>query len=225
MNDMSIVAVAVTNRRVPWRLVGLLSAAGLIALTFWVGVALPYFSLDREHFGAYGEFFWPRRYELLLHIAGGTVALLAGPLQLWFGETRRQLGWHRTLGKVYVCGVALGALGAYYLALTTPSKAGWVYASGLFGLAVAWTMTTGMAYIAIRRRAIEQHREWMIRSYVVTLAFVFFRLFIVVLERMEIGEPTERYMAAAWVCWAVPLLMTEPWLQLRKLQGTRRSLA
>jgi predicted membrane protein DUF2306 len=90
---------------------------------------------------------------------------------------------------------------------------------------VAWTITTGMAYIAIRGGVIEQHREWMIRSYVVTLAFVFFRLFVAVLKGFHIGEPLERYKAAAWVCWAVPLLVTEPFLQLRKLRGDSRPSA
>jgi len=93
-----------------------------------------------------------------------------------------------------------------------------VYASGLFGLALAWTLTTAMAYVAIRGRVIEQHREWMIRSYVVTLAFVFFRLFVALLEGLDIGEPLERYKAAAWICWVVPLLITELLLQARKLR-------
>jgi hypothetical protein len=45
---------------------------------------------------------WSRRYPLLVHIAGGSVALLIGPLQLWLGATRRRLDWHRTLGTLYV---------------------------------------------------------------------------------------------------------------------------
>jgi hypothetical protein len=50
------------------------------------------------------------------------------------------------------------------------------YVSGFFGLACTWVVTTSMGYVAIRNRAVEQHREWMIRSYVVTFAFVTFRL-------------------------------------------------
>ena len=224
MNDLAIAATG-NGRAVRWKLVALLGAAAVIALTFWIVVAVPYFTLDREHFGAHPDVFWPRRYPLLLHIVGGTVALLAGPLQLWFGETRRQLGWHRKLGRLYVSGVAVGALAAYYLALTSTAPFGWVYASGLFGLAAAWSVTTAMAYVAIRRKAIEQHREWMIRSYVVTLAFVFFRLLVAMLEVLHVGEPMERYQAAAWVCWAVPLLLVEPLLQLPRLRGAKRSPA
>jgi Predicted membrane protein (DUF2306) len=48
-------------------------------------------------------------------------------------------------------------------------------AFGLGGLALAWMLTTGMALIAIRRSLVDQHKEWMIRSYVVTFGFVTFR--------------------------------------------------
>lgn len=82
-------------------------------------------------------------------------------------------------------------------------------------MAVAWSLTTGMAYLAIHRRLIDQHREWMIRSYVVTLAFVFFRLFYELAARIGIGDGNERAKAAAWLCWAVPLLVAEPLIQLR----------
>jgi hypothetical protein len=188
---------------------------------YWAMTVPPYFRLDREYFGPYPDLLWPRRYELLLHLVGGTLALLVGPLQLWLGQTRRQLGWHRKLGTLYVGGVVAGAFGGYYLSLTTTSPAGWVYAWGLFGLATAWIITTGMAYVAIRNRAIEQHREWMIRSYIVTLGFLFFRVFVVLLGVLEIGDPMDRLKAAAWVCWAGPLLIAEPFLQARKLRPTR----
>ena len=37
-------------------------------------------------------------------------------------------------------------------------------------------ITTGMALYSIRTQRVEQHREWMLRSYVVTFAFVTYRL-------------------------------------------------
>jgi Predicted membrane protein (DUF2306) len=42
-------------------------------------------------------------------------------------------------------------------------------------LAFAWITTASMAYISVMRGRILQHKEWMIRSYVVTFAFVTFR--------------------------------------------------
>jgi uncharacterized membrane protein len=157
-----------------------------------------------------------------LHLFGGVTAILVGPLQLWLGETRRALAWHRTLGTVYVTAVGIGVVGGYYLAFTA-GAGGWVYAFGLVGLSTAWTITTAMAYLAIRRRLIGLHREWMVRSYVVTMAFVFVRMFEEVGLRAGLTDPVERAKAAVWFCWAVPLLITEPILQWRKFRRPHRS--
>ena len=215
---MSVAAGSVPNHpsaRAASRLFAtLVVLSGLLALVFWASAAVPYFGLNRETFGPFPDLYWPRRYPLLLHIVGGSVALLLGPVLLWLGETRQRLGLHRSLGFGYLTGVVVGAGAAFYLALTTP--VGWVFASGLFGLAVAWTLTTGMAFLAIKRRAITQHREWMVRSYVVTLGFVFFRMLVVGLDALEVGTTVERVGVAAWFCWAVPLLIAEPVLQWRK---------
>ena len=201
-----------------WPLLGLLGFALVAALVFWVVAAFPYLRMDPDAFGLPGAGFWPRRYGLLAHIAGGTLAMFIGPVQIWLGETRSKLAWHRTLGTLYLVGVVVGAAGGYYLSLT--SQGPFLFASGLFGLAVAWTVTTGMAYVAIRARAIDQHREWMIRSYVVTLAFVFFRA-VVALQVARGVEIAEAISFAAWVCWSGPLLLLEPCLQWRRIRARR----
>ena len=88
-------------------------------------------------------------------------------------------------------------------------------------MAVAWLTTTGMAFIAIRRKNVEQHRQWMIRSYVVTFAFVTFRLCDDAMHRLQILSDDERSKVLAWACWAVPLLVTELSLQSRAVFKTR----
>jgi uncharacterized membrane protein len=150
------------------------------------------------------------------HLAGGAVAILAGVGQLWLGLTDRTAGLHRPLGRIYVAAVAVGAVGGFYLALTTDG--GFVFAAGLTGLAVAWAVTTGMAVLAIHRRALHQHREWMIRSYIVTFAFVTFRVFEHLLNGLKVATPDQIASFMAFACWAVPLLLAEPLIQLRKIR-------
>ncbi len=190
----------------------LLGLALLAGLVFIIGFALPYFSVTQEQFGAN----WPRRYWLLLHITTGIVALLIGPFQLWMGFTGRRLPLHRTLGKVYMGAILISSMAAYYLAFNTSIS--WVFGVGLAGLATAWLTTTGMALAAIRRRLFEQHKEWMVRSYVVTFGFVFFRMFVGATEAAGVGATIfERLSAASWFCWAAPLLVTEAIIQGRKI--------
>jgi Predicted membrane protein (DUF2306) len=184
---------------------------GLAAVVFVAGAAVPYFLSS-----SYGPpEYAPRRGWLLLHIVGGIIALLTGPVQLWLGLADRNMAWHRRMGIGYMTGVGVGSFGAFYL--STHTDFGWVFGAGLFSLAVAWVTTTTLAYFAIKRSLTDQHKEWMIRSYVVTFAFVTFRVIQPALQAAHIGTPLEQLAVAAWACWAVPLLITELVIQGRKV--------
>ena len=182
-----------------------------VALVFLAVAAAPYF-LSAEYGSAT---YAGRRSWLLVHIGGGAIALLTGPLQLWLGLTDRAMRWHRLIGLGYVAAVAVSSTAALYLAFHT--DAGFAFGAGLVGLAVAWTTTTGLAVMAILRCLVEQHMEWMIRSYVVTFAFVFFRTIFPLLQALEVGTLADQLAVASWGCWAAPLLVTEAILQGRKI--------
>ncbi len=198
----------------------LLSAIVVAAVVYVVRFVGPYLSLDP----AYYDYIWPWRYALWAHLAGGVTALLLGPVQLWLGMTGRRLELHRRLGRVYLCAAGLSLAGASYL-IAKEIRTDWVFASGLLGLACAWTVTTGCGYLAIRRGHRQQHREWMIRSYVVASAFIFFRVFVDLVHAAGVHSPPgpgtpEELKMAAWLCWAVPLLLAEPLIQWRHLRRT-----
>jgi hypothetical protein len=195
----------------------ILGLAALGALVFAAGAALPYFlRIDEAQFRQY----WPMRGWLLLHVAMGIVAILTGPMQLWLGLKDVSPILHKNLGFVYMAAIVLSAAAAYYLAFNT--SGGVVFGSGLVGLATAWLTTTGLAFLAIKRHLYEQHKEWMIRSYVVTFGFVTFRALESVLAAQTSIPLLERIGIAAWFCWSVPLLINEAVLQGRKILRVRR---
>jgi Predicted membrane protein (DUF2306) len=182
----------------------------LVALGFVAGFAFPYFA-GGEALAQYpGKEAW-----IFMHIGGGMIALLVGPGQLWLGHKNRKIEVHRKLGLVYMGAIAVSVTAAFYLA--THTALGWVFGAGLMGLAIAWIVTTGMAFVAVRRSLLDQHQEWMIRSYVVTFGFVFFRIFAGIMQATGIGSLQEQLAAASWFCWAAPLLVTEAILQGRKI--------
>ncbi len=74
-----------------------------------------------------------------------------------------------------------------------------------------------MAYVAIRRRQIAQHQEWMIRSYVTTFAFVLFRVFVCATQVAGVSTLDQQLTASAWICWSVPPVITEVVLQSRRI--------
>jgi uncharacterized membrane protein len=195
--------------------------AAIGAIAFIVLAAFPYRAMlgsettARQALQDFQFSYWPRRGWLLVHIAGGLIALLSGPVQLWLGLHHVKMQTHRKLGMLYMAGMTIGSIGAIALALKT--DLGLIFGSGLFFLAMAWISTTTLAYVAIRKRLIDQHREWTIRSYVVTFAFVTFRVGQTVLVGAGIALPTVIGIMA-WACWAVPLLVTELIIQGGKLK-------
>jgi hypothetical protein len=200
----------------------LIGLAGLAAIVFIVVAALPYRAMlgsqeaARQTLQDFQFAYWPRRGWLLVHILGGLIALLSGPVQLWLGLHDVKMHVHRRLGLIYMAGMAIGSVGAVGLALQTDG--GLIFGSGLFFLAVAWVTTTSLAYVAIRKGLIDQHREWTIRSYVVTFAFVTFRAGQVAMVGQ--GIPLQTAIGVmAWACWSLPLLATEAVIQGRKLRS------
>ena len=149
------------------------------------------------------------------HLLAGLVAIVLGPLQFWPRIRNGYPKVHRVTGRIYLSAIVIGSLAGMGLALTTAVTP--TYAAGLFALACAWLATSAMAFIAIKKRNFVQHKEWMIRSYVVTFAFVVFRLVVDGLAYLEIGDRASNGTTMAWACWVVPLLLTEMVLQGRKL--------
>jgi uncharacterized membrane protein len=198
--------------------VGLLLLAGIIA-RFLVLYALPYFEFDPAYF----KDFWPHRIRLILHISAGILTLCCGPLQFWTGLRRRAMNFHRLTGKLYLLGVAVGSLSAYSLAIYSKPDG---YGVAIMVMSTAWILTTAMAYAAILRGLVNLHKEWMVRSYLVTFAFVTIRLMIADLQGItsHLGATIpERVMNVVWISWLLPIAAYEVILQTRRISGTKEA--
>jgi len=109
---------------------------------------------------------------IIPHVMAGVTALLSGPLQFSSRLRRRNPAFHRVLGRVYVISVLVAAPLAIVLSnhRHDPRAVHWVAANVV--QAGTWLITTIAAYFTARNRHIQQHREWMVRSYAVTFTFV-----------------------------------------------------
>lgn len=181
-----------------------------LAVWFLAQHALRFAHWDPAHYGRY----WGMRGWIALHVLGGIVALACGPFQLWSGLRRQTAAAHRMRGRVYVGAVLLGSIGGIWIAVTSPAFP--ALGPPLIMLAAAWLATTGLAWAAIVRGEVALHKEMMIRSYVVTFAFVFFRAFAELPVLTHLSLP-DRYATIGWLCWTLPLLVTELIIQGRKI--------
>jgi hypothetical protein len=192
---------------------GILLFLILFAGKFVIHDAIPYFGFNKEIFGRYWNYKWP----LIGHISGGLLALVIGPFQFWKAFRNKNIFIHRWMGRTYLTAILIGTFCSTYLAWTSAIRVNFSWALGLQGLAFAWITTASMAFISVMRRRIQQHKEWMIRSYVVTFAFVTFRwlndlpVAIKLMDKFEERGPT-----IIWLCWTIPLLITEIVLSWKK---------
>jgi uncharacterized membrane protein YozB (DUF420 family) len=188
---------------------------GGLSVFFYLEYAIRYFEWSSE---SYGSYYWAKRVALALHLVGGSMALALGLPQFWMGFRNRFMNVHRWTGRLYVLGVLVGSIGAFVMATAPEQSLGFGFAFALFALGIAWVITTGAAFFAVIRRKIKLHKEWMIRSYIVTLAFVTFRILSDFVPYESWGLDHADYNTAMmWSCWVFPLMIAEVILQFRKL--------
>ena len=146
-----------------------------------------------------------------LHFLGGAIALVTGALQFHAGLRRARPVIHRWTGRVYLLGVGAGGVAALWLATETPGGPAARFGFGM--LAVLWLWSTSVALKAILGGNVAAHRQWMIRSYALTLAAVTLRFQLPM--AMSNGLSFEMaYPAIAWLCW-VPNLVFAEWILMR----------
>jgi uncharacterized membrane protein len=201
-----------------------LSWAGWILVA---GLSLYYFQSNAISYLNYSSTSYDNGYRHILpfiftHVLCGTLALLLGPLQFIGTIRSRYTRIHRLIGKIYLISVLVGSPVALYIAVihTFMTIHDHIGAVGLSGLAIAWFITSAMAFWAIKKGNISQHREWMIRSYTVTFGFTSFRLFFYILPAISSLTVDEIGPIMSWACWAVPLLFTEIFIQGVKIKQT-----
>jgi uncharacterized membrane protein len=197
---------------------GLLLAGAIVLLfaaRFWFHDVFPYIA---EYTEASYRRFWPQRYGLLLHVIGGSLALFTGPFQLWSGLRKRLRTVHRWLGYAYMTGVAMASLGSFYLAFFARPDFG----VSLFIMAIVWCLTIGMALMAIKSKRIDAHREWMVRSYIVTFSFVSYRYLV----KLPLLEPLGGGLVATvlWASWVVPMMVYETASQWNRARPLKRPI-
>lgn len=178
-----------------------------LSLYFYYENAIAYFFGYRNP--RFGELFFKNQFWFVTHIAGATCSLFLGPIQFWKTIRTKYIRFHRTAGKIYIIGSLVAAVSAFRLALIFDCV-GCRYS--LIPLSVLFFLTTSLAWYAIRQKNIVAHKQFMVRSYVCALAFVFVRLYQV-LPLGFIFEPiVDDNIFAVVVEWTfsiLPLILVE----------------
>ena len=132
---------------------------------------------------------------MLLHGIPGALALLLGAFQFSSRLRARYLQVHRVMGRIYVGCVAISAPVAVAVAIALPIP---TLLMGATIQAMGWVVTTATGLYCIRTGRIQQHREWMMRSYPFAAVFVVVRVLVAIPAIARMGE-----LGLAAVVWSV----------------------
>ena len=145
------------------------------------------------------------------HVLAAGVILLIGFFQL---NTKLSLRWrplHRVLGKCYAYGILFFAAPGGLVMSFFIQRGVWVTASFILQC-MCWFVFTAIAVNNIRKGELEEHRQWMWRSYALTFAAVTLRLYVFMFtSSFDLSAP-EAYGIIAWGSWVVNLAVVEVYL-------------
>jgi len=148
------------------------------------------------------------------HVFSSILTLLAGFTQFSTEILRKHRRLHRMLGYIYACDILVinfpaAMIMAIYANGHLQSKIAFLILDGL------WFWFTLKAIIEVRRKNIQSHRDYMTRSYALTLSALTLRTWKIILSNCTDLPPETIYMMDAWLGFAPNLLLAE-WLIARR---------
>ncbi|NNC11994.1 DUF2306 domain-containing protein [Planctomonas sp. JC2975] len=156
----------------------MLVALAMSSLYFVVMPAMPF--LRDYYFNQQEQTYATYVLPLFGHIAGGTTALIAGPINLVNALRNGYTRTHRVFGTIYAVAVAFSATCAIFMSFHAypgiiPGGR-FIVTSGFCTLGIVWLFTLAMALRGILIKGdIQAHRFWIITNFSLTFAAVVIR--------------------------------------------------
>lgn len=162
----------------------------------------------------------PFKWWLLPHGLAGACALILGPMQFSDRLRQRFAKFHRVVGRIYVTGVFIAApLGTYIQYFEERMGAPRSFSFAAATDAALWMLTTGIALIFILKGKVQQHRQWMVRSFAVAIVFLEVRVVAGITGWDALGEAANETIV--WACVAFSLLFADIVLQWQELSRAK----
>jgi uncharacterized membrane protein len=170
------------------------------------------------------QHYHPFRWYLLPHGIMGACALMLGPLQFSDRLRQRFTKLHRVVGRFYVAGVFIGAPMGFYIQYFEERIGGTrSFTVATIADAGIWMLTTAIAMFFILRGKVQQHRQWMTRSFAVAIVFLEVRVVGGVTGWENLGPSAMETIV--WSCVAFSLLFADIVLQWRDFSSSRPAVA
>ena len=151
------------------------------------------------------------RTAFFIHVYASMWVLFAGFSQFSRSLLRNRPKLHRTLGYVYVADVLL-ITGPAGLIMGFYANGGLLSRIAFVSLAILWIYCTAMALVKAKQKNFKSHRNYMIRSYALTLSAITLRAWKYGITNTMSLPPMDVYRIVAWLGWVGNLIFAEWWI-------------
>jgi uncharacterized membrane protein len=146
---------------------------------------------------------------LLVHMAGGTVAMLTVVLQVWPWLRQHHPKVHRVTGRVYLVATLVTIVFGLVIVWWAP-MAGKV---GALTLLLFWLGVTAVAYDAVRRGDYRKHRRFMLYSFAVATNNMWGAFFLMAITWLKVPLDMNYFAEGArWIPWVGNVFLVQWWL-------------
>ena len=164
----------------------------------------------------------PFKWYLLPHGLAGACALILGPMQFSDRLRRKYTQLHHVLGYIYTAGVFITAPLGFYIQFFEERMGGpRSFSVAALADASLWMLTTGIAMWFILNGKVQQHRQWMTRSFAVALIFLEVR----VISGITGWEGPAATETIVWMCVAFAIPLADMVLQWQENQRLRPAMS
>jgi hypothetical protein len=154
------------------------------------------------------------RVAFFVHVYTSMLVLLAGFTQFSNYVLKHLPVLHKVVGYIYVVNV-LFITGPSGMIMAFWANGGWIGRLGFLVLSTLWIYTTFMAIYYAYKKQIVQHRNFMIRSFALTVSALTLRAWKLGIYYIVELPPMDVYKTVAWLGF-VPNIIWAEWFIRRK---------
>ncbi len=187
----------------------------------FIQIIWPYTSWERDidflltkqhiiHLNYYRAAFYAHIFSSPLVLASGAVLFSKYVLKNW-------PKLHRYAGRIYVATLLLVSAPSGFV-MGFHANGGLAAQISFFILTPLWWWFTWKGFETARQRQFVQHKNWMLRSYALTLSAVSLRVYQMLLGNFSEMDYESQYVLVSWAAWLGNLLAAE-WLILRRTKA------
>ena len=143
-----------------------------------------------------------------VHVYTSMLVLLAGLTQFSNKVLHQYPLIHRCSGWLYVSIVLLFS-GPSGFIMSLHANGGISSQLGFILLSILWMYFTAQAIYQIKKKNIQSHKKFMIRSFALALSAITLRAWKYIIVGIFMPKPMDAYRIVAWLGWVINLIIAE----------------